>query len=139
MTNEEFKKLTEELEKYLTTPWCPAGRLEMSYTEEELTNYKKCGLTPYPLQNWNFIPYFHNYEYRHLLRSVGDYREFKKLKKSPSVKWWNNKYLQIKAAFEQAGLEVSGFSVKHTKLIEKILYFKPGVLITVYHREESSK
>ena len=104
-----------------------------TYTQEELNNYNKCGLIPYPLKNWDFIPYFHNYEYRHLLRSAGDYQEFKRLKKAPNQKWWNTKYLKIATAFEQAGLDPSGFSVKHTAIIEKILHFKAGVLIVAYH------
>jgi len=78
------------------------------------------------------MAYFHNYTYRHLLRSPGDYQEFKNLKTAPSSKWWDTKYQEIRTAFETAGFPLNGFSIEHTKIIDKILSFK-GKLIKIYH------
>lgn len=79
--------------------------------------------------------YFHNYEYRHLLRGPGHFADFKNLKRVPTVKWWNRKYNEIFLAFQKAGLPPSGFSMAHTKIIEKVLNFKSELLMRAYHHE----
>jgi hypothetical protein len=66
--------------------------------------------------------WFHNYEYRHLLRSPSDYAEWRGLKRVP-VKAFERKYSQLKKAFIAAKLPVSGCSPDHDKIISRI--FKP--------------
>ena len=68
--------------------------------------------------------WFHNYEYRHILRSPSDYAEAKGLKRVP-VKAFERKYTQLKKAFIAAKLPVSGCSPKHDKIINRI--FKVAV------------
>jgi hypothetical protein len=80
--------------------------------------------------------YFHNYEYRHLLRSPDCYKEFKSLKFCPSIQWWENKYNHIHKEFKNAGLDPNGFSLQHTAIIDKVLKFK-GRLIVIYHENQS--
>lgn len=79
------------------------------------------------------MKWFHSHEYRHVLRSLGEYENYWKdkvtLKRSQSVRWWDRKYHQIFQAFQKAGLAPDGFSEAHTAIIEKILRFKPGALM----------
>ena len=77
---------------------------------------------------------FHNEEYRHLLRSEKDYfgwQDFARIDR-PRKKW-RVLYQQIKQGFENEGLPVNGFSKKHTKIIENILGFRKGYLVSSYH------
>ena len=84
-------------------------------------------------KHYQGLAWFHNYEYRHLLRSKGDYEEWKNVERPK--KSWNKLYKQIHDAFLKAGLETDGFSKEHTKIIERILNFKKGYLIKAYHEK----
>ncbi len=76
------------------------------------------------------LAYFHNYEYRHLLRSLGDYKNWTGEKLHIS---WNKAYKAIHDGFVKAGLETAGFSIEHTRIIAKVLRMKPNKLIKAYH------
>jgi len=78
--------------------------------------------------------WFHNHEYRHLLRSPGEYQEFKGLKRHNSV-LFNKRYTELKKALKKASLDPSGFSKLHTAIIAKVFKFDIAYLINVYHSE----
>lgn len=82
------------------------------------------------------INYFHNYAYRHLLRSPRAYAEWKQLKRAPSSKWWDSRYNDIYRAFQRENLEPNGFSAKHTEIIDRILNMK-GKAIAAYSSDRA--
>ena len=84
-------------------------------------------------EHYQGLSYFHNYEYRHLLRGLGDYREWKvDHVKRP----WHKSYKMIHDHFVKAGLETAGFSTAHTTIIAKVLNFDVDRLINIYHGEK---
>jgi hypothetical protein len=76
--------------------------------------------------------WFHNYEYRHLLRTAYDMGQWKNWK-SIQWDWFEKKYEQLYSEFKNAGLEVSGFSVEHSRVIEKVFGFKNNEIVKAYH------
>jgi hypothetical protein len=81
--------------------------------------------------HYDGVAWFHNHEYRFVLRSPGDYQEFWQLKHAPRGAWWQRKYKAIHDGFLAAGLPTNGFSSEHTAIIGKVLR-RPG-LVAIYH------
>ena len=106
------------------------------------------------------LAYFHNYEYRHLLRDWSDFEElahrksFRLISNWNDPKAWPNKndygsidnerlqyaeknwhilYKAIHDSFVKEGLKTDGFSVSHTKIIAQTLHINEKALIDVYH------
>lgn len=67
------------------------------------------------------IAWFHSREYRHILRSPGDYADAKGLKRAPSTRQWCAKYKRIHDSLLSAGLDVSGNSPEHDEIVYGIL------------------
>lgn len=78
------------------------------------------------------MTYFHNIEYRHLLRSEADYHQW--CTATIVEKPWDYLYQTIKEEFEAEGLDPSGFSPRHTTIIARVLGFNEAYLIEVYHQ-----
>ena len=76
--------------------------------------------------------YFHAYEYRHLLRGYGDFKEWAGSRKLPRS--WRESYRMIHTRMLRAGLDVSGFSEAHTKIIANVLGFDESYMVKVYHK-----
>ncbi len=99
-------------------------------------NTKKLKHKAYKLSDGSivkYLPYFHNYEYRHLLRSADYMMEWKKHKKC-LVKWFDRKYAELYEAFQVAGLATDGFSIEHSKVIESVFGFKNNEIVNAYHK-----
>lgn len=62
--------------------------------------------------------WFHNHEYRHLLRSYGDYKDWGGTK---SIKKFEEAYAEIKKQFKKHQLKTHGFSDEHTIIIARVL------------------
>jgi len=78
--------------------------------------------------------WFHNHEYRHLLRDA-DYMQQWKGHETCQVVWFEKKYTELKKAFQNAGLEVDGFSIHHTAIIASTFKINIKKLMSAYHEE----
>ena len=81
------------------------------------------------------MAYFHNHEYRHLLRQ-GYYQQWKQAN-HVDAPWWTL-YQTIKEKFIAAGIETNGYSKAHTTIIAQVLGFDEAFLIDVYHGKEGA-
>ena len=66
------------------------------------------------------VAYFHNHHYRFLLRSPGDYQEWKGLKCCPSSRWWEKKMRTLHNAMLMANLIPWDVSPAHDELIKQV-------------------
>ena len=80
-----------------------------------------------------YLPYFHNYEYRHLLRSPDHLQNW--TKKPISAKKFDLLYDNLATELTKKKLKLNGHSKKHTKVIAEVL--KLPEVIDVYNQQES--
>lgn len=86
-------------------------------------------------------PYFHNYEYRHLLRSSSYMGEWKGCRNYPYVTF-ERLYKNLKRELKRKKLSPSGFSFRHTLTIADVFKFNANQtidLIRAYHPETREK
>ena len=78
--------------------------------------------------------WFHNYEYRFLLR-FPDCMSLEKGHKRTETKWFGRKYAELKRNFREAGLDVAGFSEDHTIIIAQTFGLSEYELLCQYHND----
>ena len=77
-------------------------------------------------------PWFHSYEYRHILRFPDNMSEYKGHKKT-QTKWFCRKYTELKKTFLENNLDPGGFSKAHTIIIAKVFKINETKLLKDYH------
>jgi hypothetical protein len=82
-----------------------------------------------------YTPYFHNYEYRHLLRSSAYMAEWREFKSYPPITF-EKLYRKLRKELRRRSLSLDGFSLNHTLTIASVFKFTPQQtikLIRAYH------